>query len=364
MFEVSCASCQASFEYNPDDYIHLCPYCSAGFIIDPEEGAKDLIGDHYIIPSNIEKDNIEEIFNEWISKRYHNPSKIKSEFNILGSYGVMLPYWVISVEAHTFWSGHSAKKNLYPGRVRDLASGYSKEEGRFSRRYRWAVLARKSPKEHWGLERLHHPRESVMVDWEGFPLDETMGAPDEGVKPIYEAKLPFKYEQANEIAVASIQTKELSAVARAKDQINEYHRRMAKTKIGTLYEHRTEIEVVGLHIVHMPFWFIRYSFSPKSFFKFFTTVRERRLLIQGYTKAVLDAELPLNTSDKVMTNIVVCGTLGFICLTLSVFVNPLFYILFILFVAIVGLSSWKIIQKEKTDTDTIKGKENSEPVGS
>jgi hypothetical protein len=57
MFEVSCASCQASFEYNPDDYIHLCPYCSAGFIIDSEEGAKDLIDDHYIIPSNIQKEN-------------------------------------------------------------------------------------------------------------------------------------------------------------------------------------------------------------------------------------------------------------------------------------------------------------------
>ena len=74
--------------------------------------------------------------------------------------------------------------------------------------------------------------------------------------------------------------------------------------------------------------------------------------------------MPLNTSDKVMTNIVVCGTLGFICLTLSVFISPLFYILFVLFVLIVGLSSWKIINREKTDLDTIKGKENNEPVGS
>ncbi|MGY3803173.1 hypothetical protein ACWNT8_03800 [Pigmentibacter ruber] len=364
MFEVSCASCQASFDYSPDDYIHLCPFCSAGFIIDPDEGAKDLIGDHYIIPSTIQKENLESIFNEWITKRYHNPGKIKSEFSILGSYGIILPYWVISAEAHTFWSGHSAKKNLYPGRVRDLASGFIKEEGRFSRRYRWAILARKSPKEHWGLERLHHPRESVNVDWEGFPLDETMGVQDEGLKPIYEAKVPFKYEQTNEIAVASIQTRETSAVARAKDQINEYHRRMVKTKVGTLYEHRTEIEVVGLHIVHIPFWYIRYSFSPKSLFKFFTTVRERRILIQGYTKAVLDAELPLNNSDKVMTNIVVCGILGFVSLTLSVFIHPLFYLLFVLFLIIIGLSTWKIINREKVDPETIKGYENSEPAGS
>ncbi|WP_186646445.1 hypothetical protein [Fluviispira vulneris] len=362
MFEVSCASCQSSFEFNPEDYIHLCPFCSSGFVIDAEEGAKDLIGDHYIVSSNIQKSNIEDIFNEWISKRYHRPERVKAEFSILGSYGVMLPFWVISAEAHTFWSGHSAKQTRYSGQTRDMASGFMKEEGRFSRRYRWCILARKSPKEHWGMERLHNPKEKLMVDWDGFPLDESLGAPDEGMQSLYDSKQPFKYELANEIAIMGIQTKELSAVTRAKDQINEYHRRVAKTKIGTLYEHRTEIEVIGLHIVHIPFWIIRYSFTPKSVFKYFTTARERRLLVQGYTKAVLDAELPLNSSDKVMTNMLVCGTLAFVSLTLSVFLHPIFYILFIMFILVVVLSAWKIINRDKIDQELVKGKENLEPL--
>jgi hypothetical protein len=362
MFEVSCASCQASFEYDPNDYIHLCPMCSAGFIIDPEEGVKDLIGDHYIISSKIQKDHIEELFNEWIQKRYHKPENIKNEFRILGSYGILLPYWIVSVEAHTFWSGHSAKKTQYPGRPRNLAAGFMKEEGRFTRRYRWAILARKSPKEHWGLERLHHPRESIMVDWEGFPFDESMGAQDSGEKAIYESKLPFKFEHAHELAVAGIETKELSAVSRTKDQINEYHRRISKNKVGTLYEHRTELEIVGLHIVHVPYWIVRYCFSPKSVFKYFTKDRERKILIQGYTKAILEAELPLSNHDKVMTNAVVCGIGAFLSLTLSFFFHWTFYILFITFSSIAILSSWKIINRDKIDPDLMPGAENKEPV--
>lgn len=361
MFEVSCAACQASFEYNTEDYIHLCPFCSAGFIIDSEEGAKDLIGDHYIIPSTLHSDQIQGIFYEWIRKRYHRPEKIKNEFGILGYYGIMLPYWIISLEAHTYWSGYSPKSNNnenYP----DLASRYLKEEGRFSRRYRWAILARKSPKEHWGLERLHKPKENVMIDWDGFPLDETMGIPDEGDKPIYEAKMPFKFEHTGNLTVAGVQVRESSAILRARDQITEYHRRIAKTKISSLYEHRTEIEVVGIHVVHVPFWVLRYSFAPKSLFRFLTTARERRILVQGYTKAVLDAEMPLSTSDKILTNLLICGFLALISVTLAVFLNPLFFLLFLAFASVAILSAWKILRKDKNDTDILKGIEKATPA--
>ena len=345
MYEVSCASCQANFEYNTEDYIHLCPFCSAGFIIDADEGSKDLIGDHYIIPSNLHSDQIQTIFYDWIGERYHRPDKIKNEFSILGYYGVMLPYWVISLEAHTYWSGHSSKSKHYPGQSHELAAKFVKEDGRFSRRYRWAILARKSPKEHWGLERLHKPKEQIMVDWDGFPLDETMGVQDSGDPPIYEAKMGFKFEHTGNLTLAGIQVREGQAILRAKDQITEYHRRISKSKIGSLYEHRTEIEVVGIHIVHIPFWLLRYSFAPKSVFRFFTTARERRILVQGYTKAVLDAELPLSGSDKVLTNLIVCGSLGFISLVLSVFLNTLFFFLFVLLSIISAVSAWKIMKK-------------------
>ena len=354
MYEVSCASCQTSFEYNIEDYIHLCPFCSAGFIIDTEEGSKDLIGDHYIVPSRLHSDQIQKIFVDWIGERYHRPDKIKNEFNVLGYYGVMLPYWIISLEAHTYWSGHSAKEKIYPGQSHELAARFVKEEGRFSRRYRWAILARKSPKEHWGLERLHKPKEAIIPDWDGFPLDETMGIADEGDPPIYDAKMAFKFEHTGNLTLAGIQVRESQAIMRARDQIMEYHRRIAKTKIGSLYEHRTEVEVIGIHVVHIPFWLLRYSFTPKSFFRLFTTARERRILVQGYTKAVLDAELPLSASDKVLTNLVLCGALAFICLILTLFFNFMFFFLFLLFVLIATISGWKILKKEKKELDFMK----------
>lgn len=362
MHEVSCANCTATFEYNHEDYIHLCPYCSSGFVLDLEEGAKDLVGDHYLVPNQVEKDRAEEIFRKWIEPRYHRPERIDSEFKVLGSYGVMLPFWVVSCEAHTFWSGHSAKQNQYPGQANEHGANFVREEGRFSRRYRWALLARKSPKEHWGLERLHHPREPIMVDWDGFPLDESMGVPQEGMSPVYEARTPFKFENSSGMSVAGVQTKESRAIARARDQILEYHRRLSKLKVGTLFDHRTEIEVVGIHLVHVPFWILRYAFVPKGPFRFFTTARERRIVIQGYTHQVLEAETALNAAEKVMTNFIVCSVLALLSLALSVFVTPYLFFVFLIFLAVCLLSAWRIFKKDKQDPDLMKGFENKEPV--
>lgn len=362
MFEVSCAACQSSFAFNTEDYIHLCPFCSAGFVIDPDEGAKDLIGDHYIVPSRVQTDIVQNIFEDWLKERTLKPEKIAKEFSLIGAYGVMLPYWVVSLEAHTFWSGHSKKAKRYAGQKQDPTSQFVREEGRFSKKYRWAVLARKSPKEHWGLERLHRTRESVLVDWDGFPLDETMGVQEENDKPIYDAKMQFRFEAASGLPVAGIQIKENQAIMRTKDQINEYHRRIAKSKIGTLFEYRTEIEIVGLHVVHLPFWFIRYTYQPKSAFKMFSSVRERHITLQGYTKSVLEAELPLVKRDKVMANLIVCSALALISLTLSIFLHGLFFFLFLIFLTVSIVSSWKILSKEKRDPDLTGTRENLEPV--
>lgn len=346
MYEVSCAACAASFEYNVDDYIHLCPYCSSGFVLDLDEGAKDLISDHFIIPNRLDRASVEKIFYSWIADRYHRSDRVEKEFKIIGAYGMCIPFWVVSLEAHTFWSGHSRKTHK-AGPAPDYNQMFVKEEGRFSRRYRWAILARKSPKEHWGIERLHNPQENVIVDWDGFPLDESMGKPVDNVAPIYESKRSFKFEHANGLTIAGIQVKESSAIARAKDQVQEYHRRICKTKVDTLFEHRTEIEVVGIQIAHVPFWVLRYAFVPQSIFKFLTTARERRLVIQGYTENVLEAEMPLNSSDKVMTNLVVCGVAGFISLILSVFLSPLFFVLTAAFAIISILSAWRLTLRER-----------------
>lgn len=362
MYEVQCPACSSNFKYHIEDYIHLCPYCSAGFIIDYDDGGKDIIGEHYIVANTLDRERVTEIFMEWISHRYHRPDKLKSEFQVLSAYGLCLPYWVVSLEAHTVWSGQSRKANDYPGQQPDYASRFLGESGRFSRRYRWAIAARKNPKEHWGLERLHNPREPVMVDWDGFPFDDTMGVLDASQTPVYNLKQPFKFDLANGLKVEGIQIKESAAIARVKDQVNEYHRRICKTKVGTLHEHRTEIEVVGIHLVHIPLWFVRYAFTPKSMFRFFTPIRERRILIEGNTEKVLEAELPLNNTDKVMTNLVVTGTLAFVALATSVFFHPLFFLLFMVFGLVSVLSAWRIFGREKTDPELTPGKELDEPV--
>ena len=363
MFQISCAACNASFEYNIDDYIHLCPYCSTGFILDFEEGAKDIVGDHYIVPNRLDREQVEGIFFDWAGRKHHRPEKVKSEFKVLGSYGISLPYWVLSVEAHTFWSGHSQKLNKYKGQGPEYGSKFLREDGRFSRRYRWSILARKSPKEHWGLERLHNPLEGVLVDWDGFPLDETLGAVKEGGQgTVFDARQAFKFDHANGLTISGIQVKESSAVAIAKDQIQEYHRRIAKTKVGTLYEHKTEIEIVGIHLMHLPFWIVRYSYAPQSAFRFLSTAKEKRIIVQGHSLAVLDSELPVSGSDKVVTNMIVCGVLSFVSLIASIFYSPIFFFVTLIFLLVCFASAWKIFRKEQPDTDLGSGAELSEPV--
>lgn len=364
MFQVSCAACNASFEYNIDDYIHLCPYCSTGFVIDLDEGVKDVIGDHFIVPNRVDREQVEGIFFDWLKARYHRPDRIKKEFSVLGSYGISLPFWIVSAEAHTFWSGHSQKANKYSGHPNDYSSRFLKEDGRFSRRYRWSILARKSPKEHWGLERLHRPKESVLVDWDGFPFDESLGAAvkEGSVSSVYEARQAFKFDHANGLSIAGVQVKESSAIARAKDQIQEYHRRIAKTKVGTLYEHRTEIEVVGIHLVHLPFWVVRYSYSPQSVFRYFSPARECRVLVHGFSDSVLNGEAPLTNSDKVLTNMIVCGFIAVLSLALAVFFHPSFLLVMIIFASVCALSARKLVGREKPDTDLGRGAELSEPA--
>jgi hypothetical protein len=146
--------------------------------------------------------------------------------------------------------------------------------------------------------------------------------------------------------VLGTQVKESASIARAKDQVQEYHRRLAKLKVGTLYDHRTEIEVIGIQLVHVPFWVVRYAYSPRSPFRYLTAARERRVLIQGFTEAVLESELPMNATDKVMTNLIVTGALSFVSLALSVFLHPLFFVLFVVFALISVLSAIRIFRRE------------------
>jgi hypothetical protein len=362
MYEISCAACNALFEYSYDDYIHLCPFCSNGFIIDVEENTKELITGHFIIQNKINKGFVEQTFKDWLLQRYHSPQKIDKEFKILSSYCIYLPFWVVAAETHTFWAGYSLKARHYPGQTKDYKSQFLKEEGHFSKKYRWCILARQSPKEHWGIDRLHHPKESIFVDWDGFPLDESVGISKENNKPIYDTKSAFKFELTGGEIVAGIQVKESAAISRAKDQINEYHRRLSKSKVGTLYEYKNELEVLGIHIVHMPFWIVRYLYNPQSVFKYFTNPREKRVLMFGPTGEILEGESALTRRDKALTNTLVAAFLFSLSFLLAVVFHPLFMILAFFFMVVGVSSAFRMLRKDTVDEDLVPGRDTSETV--
>jgi hypothetical protein len=107
---------------------------------------------------------------------------------------------------------------------------------------------------------------------------------------------------------------------------------------------------------------VRYSYAPQSAFRFLSTEKERRILVQGHSLAVLDSELPITGSDKVVTNMVVCGVLGFVSLVLSIFYSPAFFFATLIFLVVCLASAWKIFRKDKPDADIGSGFELKEPV--
>ncbi len=328
MYEVSCPTCLEILEYDTRDAVHLCSYCSCSFQLDITEGTKSILSDHYILPVQILEKEAEDSFWSWASTRYHK--KPQKDIKIEKKIGVVLPFWVISLEAHTQWSGYIfPKKEPIP------------LEGQWSRRYRWAILAREhSYPNTWGIEQLHNPLDlEVKVEWDGFPLDESLGLDPKTQKSMYAFKNPFKFKYASGLTVESIRDNEDKAIMKAKDHIQAYHRSLAQKKVQKLINYRTEIEIVGTQIFHIPMWQILYRYEPKGLLAMSPKIKH--VLIQGFTGEVLQAEIPVTFKDKMSIHTVVVALITTVSLLLSVFFHPLFFISFMVFLSLTLLVTYK-----------------------
>jgi hypothetical protein len=335
MYEVSCPTCLEILEYDTRDAVHLCPNCSCSFQMDIAEGTKSILSDHYILPVQILEKEAEASFWSWAKSRYHkDPQK---DIVLEKKIGSVLPFWVISLEAHTQWSGY-----IYPKQDPVLL------EGKWSQRYRWAVLAKEhSYPETWGITQLHQPIDlDVKVEWDGFPLDESLGLDPKTQKSMYTFKNPFKFEFASGLTVENIRDNEDKAISKAKDHVQSYHRALSQKKIEKLINYRTEIEIVGTQILHVPMWQMLYRFEPKGMLAL--SPKRKHVLIQGFTGEVLQAEIPVTFKDKMSIHTLMISSITFFSLMLSVFYHPLFFIAFMLFLSLTVLATYKSFFRLRT----------------
>lgn len=362
MHEVSCPACNAATQYDLRDYLLLCPFCSATFHLDFETGRKDLYSDHFIVPNSCDQRQIKSIFIEWIRRLHHNPDLASKEYLITEIAGYSIPFWIISVEAHTQWKGLIKRESA---NMFDVGAGgnYLSESGMYRRNYRWAVSSRKNIAENWGLLQLHEPKEPLDVDWDGFPLDSTLsrGRIDEnlGIKvrneqgveeerTAYDVREPFDFKFSNSLPILAIQVPEEEALRRARHQIERYHVGLSKLHCDILVDNRIELEVAGIQLVHLPFWFARYIYQPRGLLRHFQKPKERNLIFDGYAGGILKSEMAIVKRDKLWINTAVCVFTAAMCVVMGVTFHGSF-ILVAVFCLIVAVISGSLALKSQTE---------------
>ncbi len=288
MHELACPACNTPGKFDLRDRLLICQFCSTSFQMDIATGQKEIFGDHYIVPNSIDAATIKAYILEWLKRIHHRPIGSENEFFVTDIRGISLPYWVISLELHTVWKG-LVKRHFKSVFKSSSGSDYLMESGQFRRSFRWAVSARENLCEYWGMTRLHEPTESIVVEWDGFPLDSTMSRGrleinEKTEESVYNAREFFDYKYANGLAIMGIQITEEEALRRARQHAELYHYKLAKLNVDYLVDIRTEIEVAGIQLIHLPYWHGSYQYRPANALRHFYKPRPKNVLIDGYGK--------------------------------------------------------------------------------
>ncbi len=343
MYELACPACNSPSQYDFNDNLLMCPFCSATFKLDADSGQKEIFNDHYIIANTSSPVQVKSLVLDWLKRLNHKPGATEKEFFVTNIRGLSIPYWVVSVEAHTTWTGlvqrqQRTRLDMQPG------SDYLIEKGQFKRNYRWAVSGRHNLCEAWGVTRLHEPKENLKVQWDGFPLDSTFsrGQLQEPTsqKNAYDSREFFEFKFANGLAIVGIQVDATEALRRAKLHVEQYHLELARLNVDYLTDYRTEVEVAGVQLIHLPFWTAAYMYRPRTFLRHFYRPKEKNVVLEGFNNGILGGELPLRHKDKLWVNAVVCGVASLVFFLLGIMWHPAFLLIALFGTAIAGGSAY------------------------
>ncbi|MEZ4741007.1 MAG: hypothetical protein R3B45_00925 [Bdellovibrionota bacterium] len=143
MHELSCPSCNAPSKYDLREYLFMCPFCSATFGLNKENGQKEIFGEHFIVANTTDSRQIRDLTLKWLKRLHHSRGSVEEEFSVADISGFSIPFWVISLQAHTAWKGLVERRNLSSGDY-ILSSNHVVETGQFHRSYRWCISSREN----------------------------------------------------------------------------------------------------------------------------------------------------------------------------------------------------------------------------
>ncbi|MEM2147156.1 MAG: hypothetical protein QXD70_05870 [Candidatus Bathyarchaeia archaeon] len=238
--ELSCSYCGAPIPFKPGDMIATCRYCGYTVVI---ETGKAFVFEHSMLLNKYDPARIEELAKSWMSSGFLKPPDLAKKSKILEKTLIYLPFWVVSVEAESFYKG--VFERLNPPVVK---------EGKIVKKYDWLVLARKASE---------FPTKEYNV-----PLD---------------GKIPYDFRRVEDFAkVLNSEIDRDEAVEIAKQEIVEHHHFLVQQDIDRVIEIKNEIKINQAVYLHAPVWFIKYEYKGGNY----------SLWLDGATGTVIKGDIP------------------------------------------------------------------------
>lgn len=362
MHELTCPHCTSASYFDLNDYLLMCHYCSATFRLHRENNRKEIFNDHYIVPNYVDALKIKENMYEWLRRMHHIPQNVEKEFFVTDIKGSSLPYWVVSLEVHTVWRGNVERKNA---RIDNSnKSRFLVESGQFRKSYRWAISARKNICENWGIQRLHEPGEGVEVNWDGFPLDSTFSRgrlqSPQDVKEerlAYDRREYFEFKYSNGLSISGIQIAEDEAIRRAKMHLELYHHAIASKQCDFVVDVRSEIDIAGIQLVHLPFWFVTYIHRPLGVMRHVYKPKEHHAVFEGVNAGIIRGEVPVKNRDKLWINAGVCAGASVVAFLIGTVWHPVFFLICLFFATVSAISCFVAVNKIKNEEKLLQARE-------
>lgn len=238
--EIECSNCGAPLDFEPGETVVTCKYCGFTCVIETGESFKL---QHSMLVSRLDRDAAEKAVFSWMSKGFSKPGDLSKRSEIRRSEQFLLPFWMVPISAKTTYKG--VFERLGPSVVKD---------GKIERKYDWLVL---------GRQRSEFPTREYRVPLEG--------------------KIPFRFDKIPKGAqVLNSEITEAESVERARQEVEDHHRFLAKQDVDKVIEMKTDLEVGEVVYVHAPVWFLAYRYKNSDY----------QVILDSVTGEVLRGDIP------------------------------------------------------------------------
>lgn len=114
---MECKGCGAVVEVDSHSTASSCPYCGSSFVL-AEKQVESIIPDG-VIPFQINKIKVGEIFRNWIKRRWLAPNELKHLYQQDRLQGIYVPYWTFDADVHCPYTAQGGIQRVETYRDKD-----------------------------------------------------------------------------------------------------------------------------------------------------------------------------------------------------------------------------------------------------